>query len=279
MEQKYFSGLSPLGFHRIAYTAWSENVDPVPVICVHGLTRNGRDFDTLADALSKSHPVFCPDIVGRGKSDWLKDGKLYNYTQYLADMTALIARTGASQVDWVGTSMGGILGMLLAAAENSPIRRLLINDVGPLITLQGLKRIANYVSLTPEFSDEEAVIRYMRTNYGSFGIQRNEDWQHMARFGTRVLPNGKLTLGHDPAIGDNFRELTDDVSLWGFYDRIRCPTLVIHGELSDILNSETVAAMKLRGPRAEVVEIPKVGHAPALLDQDQIKIIERFLTH
>lgn len=278
-----FLGLSAAGFHRVAYTEWhAQNpVTPfpsVPVICAHGLTRNGRDFDRLAACLSATTPVYCPDVVGRGQSDWLKNPASYTYAQYLADMTALIARTGAQQVDWVGTSMGGLIGMMLAAQPNSPIRRLVINDVGPTIPLAGLRRIADYVGLQPEFADLEGLERYLRKNYAPFGINHDNDWRHMAEHSARRLPNGKLTLAHDPAIAMNFKTLTEDVNLWPIYEAIRCPTLVLRGALSDIFSADTAREMTQRGPQARLVEFADVGHAPALMDKEQIDVVAGFLS-
>src|SRR6516164_3807630 len=162
MHEKQFYSLGPGGFHRIAYTEWGQASAQPPVICVHGLTRNGRDFDYLARTLEgDGRQVFCPDIVGRGKSDWLANPAYYNYPQYLTDMTALIARTGTESVDWVGTSMGGLIGMLLATQANTPVRRLVINDVGPFLPLIALKRIGAYVGQSPVFNDLEGVEKYM----------------------------------------------------------------------------------------------------------------------
>jgi pimeloyl-ACP methyl ester carboxylesterase len=274
---KYFLGQSPLGFHRVAYAEWGKPTAKPPVICVHGLTRNGRDFDTLAKHLQSSAQIFCPDMIGRGHSDWLKDPTLYNYPQYLADTTALIARTQAEQIDWIGTSMGGIIGMLIAAQPQTPIRRLIINDVGPHIPLAALKRIAGYVGMAQEFDDIEAIRQHLRLIYASFGITRDEDWQHLAQHSYRMLPNGKLAMAHDPAIARNFEALDKDVDFWNLYDKIACPTLVIHGAQSDILPDDVAQQMTQRGPKAKLVTLPGIGHAPALISADQIKLIEDFL--
>ena len=276
MQQNFFLGHNPFGFHRVAYTEWGPAAAPVAV-CVHGLTRNGRDFDRLADALQKNHRVFCPDVAGRGKSDWLKDPGLYAYPQYISDMTVLIARTGSAEVDWVGTSMGGIIGMLLAASENSPLRKLVINDVGPELSLDSLKRISGYVGQVPEFADLGEVEKHMRKIYAPFGVSTDADWKAMAEFGSRKLPNGKYALGHDPAIALNFTKLEENVEFWDAYDRIRCPVLLLRGEKSDVLSRETARQMTERGPKANLVELPGVGHAPALTDPEQIGIICEFL--
>lgn len=278
MLHKSFLGQSPLGFHRIAYTEWGAATVRPPVICVHGLTRNGRDFDWLAEVLQSDTRVLCPSIVGRGQSDNLADPTFYSYPQYCADMTAMIARADAASVDWVGTSMGGIIGMLLAAQPQSPIRRLVINDVGPFIPLSALQRIAAYVGIPVECADLAQLERHMRTIYAPFGITRDEDWRHMAKNSHRTLPNGKLTLAYDPTIVKNFGAADKDADLWSLYDRIQCPTLVLHGMQSDILSANVANDMTRRGPHARLVEFPDVGHAPALMDADQTTIIRQFLT-
>jgi len=277
MHEQFFLGRGPRGFHRLAYTEWGAAAGRPPVICVHGLTRNGRDFDYLAHALESERRVFCPDIAGRGKSEWLADPVDYNYAQYLADMTALLARTGALAVDWVGTSMGGIIGMLLAADANTPIRRLVVNDVGPFIPLAALKRIGGYVGATPEFADLKALEKYVREIYASFGWLGDEEWHHLAMHSARKLPNGKLALAHDPAIAKQFLAVEKDVDFWEIYDRIRCPVLVLRGAQSDILPAEVAQQMTERGPKARLVEFPKTGHAPALMNAEQIGIIAAFL--
>ena len=220
----------------------------------------------------------CPDMAGRGKSDFLADPSLYGYPQYIADMTALIARAGTSQVDWVGTSMGGIIGMLLAAAPNTPIQKLVINDVGPFIPLAGLKRIGDYAGMVVEFADLAQLERHIRAIYAPFGITRDEDWKRMAEHSAHTLPNGKLALAHDPAIAVNFRALTKDADFWDIYDRIRCPVLLLRGTLSDVLMTDVAQAMTQRGPRAKLVEYAGVGHAPALMEKDQIACIRDFLS-
>jgi pimeloyl-ACP methyl ester carboxylesterase len=243
------------------------------VICVHGLTRNGRDFDYLSRALEgDGRQVFCPDIVGRGKSDWLANPADYNYAQYLTDMTALIARTGAESVDWVGTSMGGRIGMLLAAEANTPIRRLVINDAGPFVP-----RIGAHVGQSPLFDDLEGVEKYMREIYAPFGDLSDENWRHLARYGARAMPDNKLSLAWDPAIAQPFPAVNQDVDLWSAYDRIRCPVLLLHGLHSDVLPTPIAQEMTQRGPRAQLVEFPKIGHAPALMEPTQIATIAEFL--
>lgn len=278
MHEKQFWGRGPGGFHRIAYTEWGQASARPPIICVHGLVRNRHDFDYLSRALEdEGRQVFCPDIVGRGKSDWLINPADYNYLQYLTDMAALIARTGADSVDWVGTSMGGLIGMLLAAEANTPIRRLVINDVGPFIPLSALKRIAAYLEYSPLFDDLDGVEKYLREIYAPFGDLSDEHWRHLARYSARTVPDNKFGLAFDPAIAQAFLAVNQDMDLWWAYDRVRCPVLLLHGVNSDVLPAPIAHEMTQRGPRAELVEFPKIGHAPALMDPTQIAIVPEFL--
>ncbi len=282
MQQSSILGYSLLGFHRMAYTAWGQSASgqldaAPPVICVHGLSRNGRDFDNLAGRLSSSRKVYCPDMVGRGQSDWLVNPAFYNYTQYANDITALVAHSGAPQIDWIGTSMGGILGMMLAASAQSPIRRMVINDVGPYLALEELHRIGFYVGNTPDFADYAAAEAYLRQIYAPFGITREEDWQHMARHSLRQGTDGKWRMTYDPTIAQGLKDLTADITFWDVYDRITCPVLLIRGALSTLLTHDVAQEMTQRGPKAQLIEIPDVGHAPALMDEASAKIIADFL--
>jgi pimeloyl-ACP methyl ester carboxylesterase len=248
------------------------------VLCVHGLTRNGRDFDALAEALSARFRVVCPDVAGRGKSDWLKDPADYDYPVYLADMAALIARLDVDEVDWVGTSMGGVIGMQLAARPGAPIRRMVINDIGPLIAKEGLARIASYVGRDPSFRDVAEIEATLRVVAASFGPLSDAQWRHLATHSVRTKPDGSLGFAYDPHIGDAFRAAEPvDIDLWPAWDAVRCPTLVIRGAESDLLRRADAVAMTRRGPRARLAEFPGVGHAPALMAPDQIAAISDFL--
>ncbi|RMD64758.1 MAG: alpha/beta hydrolase [Alphaproteobacteria bacterium] len=277
--------LSEAGFHRMAYVEWrpqgrgAEGAAPT-VICVHGLTRTGRDFDLLAaDLAAAGLRVVCPDVVGRGMSDWLVDPAAYGYPQYMADMTVLIARTGAEVIDWVGTSMGGLIGMMLAAQPDTPIRRLVLNDVGPFIPAAALARIADYVGGDPRFDDMAAAESYIRKVHASFGPLRDAHWRHLTATSIRTAEDGSLRLHYDPAIARPFRDRApEDVDLWTVWDAIRCPVLVLRGAESDLLRPDTAAEMTRRGPRARVVEIPDAGHAPALMDRGQIAVVRDWLT-
>jgi pimeloyl-ACP methyl ester carboxylesterase len=277
MSERTLSCLGPHGFHRVAYTEWAGPVGAATVLCVHGLTRNGRDFDDLARALSRRFRVVCPDVVGRGKSEWLSHAADYGYPLYLADMTALIARLDVAEIHLVGTSMGGLIGMMLAAQKGTPIRRLVVNDIGPLIALEGLLRIATYVGADPVFADLAALEAYLRQVSASFGTLSDAQWRHLAAHGARRRQDGTLGRAYDPAIAEAFKTVKDDIDLWPVWDAIACPTLVLRGAESDLLRSADAAAMTTRGPRARLVEFPGIGHAPALMAADQIAVIEDFL--
>ncbi|SMH60004.1 alpha/beta fold hydrolase [Azospirillum agricola] len=282
MSERSFLGLSAAGFHRVAYTQWGRDDAARTVVCVHGLTRNGRDFDHLALALADRRRVACPDVVGRGRSGWLPVPSLYGYPQYCADMAGLIARLGVEEVDWVGTSMGGLIGMTLAAQPNSPIRRLVINDVGPFIAKAGLQRIADYVGKDPVFEDLPAVESYLRFVLMGFGRLSDACWRHMAEHSARRRPDGRYGLAYDPGIAEAFKnQPMNDVDLWALWDRIQCPVLVLRGADSDLLTAGTAEEMTRRGPGAgpgvRVVEFAHTGHAPALMSEDQIAVVRDFL--
>lgn len=269
--------LGPHGFHHIRYTEWGEARNPDVVICVHGLTRNGRDFDALASALAADYRVLCPDVVGRGLSDWLAYPQDYGYPLYLSDMAALIARSGAARVHWVGTSMGGLVGMMLAAQVNTPIERLVMNDVGPLVPKAALERLAGYVGKTGPFKTAEELEAHLRTALAPFGPLTDDQWRHLALHSTCTNSDGTFSLAYDPAIANAFAGEASDVVLWPLWDAVRCPTLVLRGMESDLLRADTAAEMMRRGPRAQLCEFSGVGHAPALMDSTQIESIVRFL--
>ena len=277
MTPHRFLGLGPNGFHRVAYVEWSAAENPRVCLCVHGLTRNGRDFDELARALEQDWRVVCPDVVGRGDSDWLADPVGYGYPQYLNDMSALIARIGSARIDFVGTSMGGLIGMMLAAQPNSPIRRLVINDVGPFIPKAGLERISSYVGQDPRFADMTEAEAAFRRTATTFGLRTDDEWRRFVERSVRPASDGKLALAYDPAIARAFNQAIKDIDLWKVWDKIACPVLVLRGADSDLLLKETTEEMKSRGPGATVVEFQGCGHAPALMSTDQVSVVRDWL--
>ncbi len=278
MISHYLLGLSPGGFHRIHYTQSGSTDNQSVLICVHGLTRNARDFDFLAEALASDYRVLCPDVVGRGQSAWLLNKKDYGYPQYLADMTALLARANTATVDWVGTSMGGLIGMLLAAQPGSPINRLVINDVGPYIPRPALERIAAYVGKTPACATFEEMEAHVRAVSAPFGPLTDAQWHHLTIHNTRRLDDGTYTTAYDPGIAEAFKGQLEDVDLWSVWETVSCPVLILRGRDSDVLSADDAARMADRhGGGVEVVEFPGVGHAPALMDDEQISIVRDWL--
>ena len=281
------------GGHRMAYWQWGDATAPRVVVCAHGLSRQGRDFDVLARALCARADgrlrVVCPDVVGRGKSDWLKDPMAYGFPTYAADMLALLMQLQPATLDWVGTSMGGLIGMIVCGQPGLPlpvpVRRLVLNDVGPSLRWEALVRIATYLGDTGRFATVEQAAAAMLAISASFGPHTPAQWLELSRPMVKPLSGeeGVLTLHYDPAIGVPFRTVTlesvaqGEGALWQLYDNIRCPTLLIRGALSDLLSSETALAMTQRGPMARLVEFAGVGHAPTLIADDQVQCVADFL--
>jgi pimeloyl-ACP methyl ester carboxylesterase len=272
--------VSKTGFHRLAYVEWGDPAAKHTAVCVHGLSRQGRDFDPLASALAaRGWRVICPDLPGRGRSEWLRNSEDYNLPQYVMDMTVLIARLGVTELDWVGTSLGGLIGMVIAGQPGAPIRRLVINDIGPFIPWHALHRLAMAVRNAPRaFTDLEGAIEHYRRYLAPFGNLSEDQWRHLARHNMRQLSNGSWGRLSDPEIAGPFRpSLLFNLTLWTYWDAITCPTLVLRGAASELLPAPTAQEMSRRGPRAEIVEIAGCGHAPALLNEHQIGIITGWL--
>jgi pimeloyl-ACP methyl ester carboxylesterase len=279
MRQRTVRCASPKGLHRIAYREWGDPRNERVLVCVHGLTRCARDFDTLAAALSDRYRVVCPDVAGRGESEWLADPMLYQLPQYLGDMVTLVARLDVENVHWVGTSMGGLIGMALAAQAGTPVQKMVVNDAGPVIAKASLERIAAYVGLAPVFPDIETAEQYVRAVSATFGPHSDAEWRFLTEVVMRRNADGTLRLHYDPKLAEPFRANMPekDLELWDLWDAIRCPTLVLRGAQSDLLTRETCEQMAGRGPKAKVVELPGIGHAPTLMHEDQIRIVREFL--
>lgn len=281
MKEDYINGLDSRGFHRLHYTDWGDPLSPRVVICVHGLTRQCRDFDALAAALQNDLRVVSISIAGRGKSDWLPNADDYSYPQYMADMTALMARVtaaGAGDISWVGTSMGGMLGMLLAAQPNTPIRRLVLNDIGAVIPKESMARIGAYVSKILRFQSLQETEAWLRVTLAPFGPLTDAQWRHLTVHNSKQHDDGSWSMNYDPAIALPFQKAQSrDIELWNYYDAIRCPTLLLRGEQSDVLPKDIAVQMTQRGPRPALVEFEGIGHAPALMSDDQIRVLRNFL--
>jgi len=270
---------SARGLHRIAYLEWGDPRNRDVLLCVHGLTRSAHDFDELARALASHFRIACPDLAGRGDSDRLSDPALYNVPQYVADMVTLIARLDTESVNWLGTSVGGLIGMALAAQAGTPVKRLILNDVGPVISRVALERIGSYVGNAPVFASLEEAERYVRSISVPFGPHSEAQWRFLTENWVRKEADGRWRPRYDPRIAEPYRASMPekDLELWSIYDAIRCPTLVIRGAQSDLLSRATTAEMARRGPKAKVTEIPGVGHAPTLLSAEQIGVVRDFL--
>lgn len=257
----------------MAHTAWGDPAASL-VLCVHGLTRTGRDFDPLARALAETHHVVCPDLPGRGASEWLPDTALYTPASYVQALSSLLAAVGRP-VTWIGTSLGGICGMMVAATPGHPIGRLVLNDIGPHVPAAALRRIRSYIGAAPSFDGVAALERHLRGVHAPFGALTDAQWAHLAATSARRLPDGRWALHYDPAIAEPIlaAEPADtDFSFW--WDRIEVPVLAIRGESSDLLLPETLARMAADG--AATVVVPRAGHAPALMDAATIGEVARF---
>lgn len=278
--------LGSRGLHRMAYWEWGDPANPRVLVCVHGLTRQGRDFDTLARDLLADYRVVCPDVVGRGRSDRLADPMGYAIPSYVADMVTLVARLNVAQVDWVGTSMGGLIGLGLASLPGSPVRRLVLNDVGPTIQPAALQRIGAYLGQPVHWRTVEEAADALQAISQGFGPHTREQWLALTR--PQLVPNTNSAQGgfkphYDPAIAVPFRAITPEVAaageamLWQGYDRVACQTLLLRGADSDLLAHDTALAMTQRGPRARLHEFAGVGHAPMLVQPEQRAVVREFL--
>jgi pimeloyl-ACP methyl ester carboxylesterase len=280
-RQLFVQCASPSGLHRVAYTEWGERDNPRVLVCVHGLTRSGRDFDRLAAALSDRYRVVCPDVVGRGLSSWLADPKGYGVPQYVADMVTLIARLGVERVDWFGTSMGGLIGMALAGLLGTPIRKMVLNDIGPHIEPAALERIGSYLGKDERFTTLRDGIDHAAQLARSFGPLSADEWREI---NTPLLHevDGTWRFRYDPRIAQPFAASTPEQNaggeayLWRAFAAIRYPVLVVRGAESDLLSRDTVVKMVETGQRVSSAEIDGVGHAPAFIDARQIDIARGF---
>lgn len=303
-----FLSLGPDGFHRLAYTEWGDVRNAHVVVCVHGLSRNSRDFDRMANALEANCRVVCMDVVGRGDSDWLTDKSGYSFSTYLSDAAALIARVTTpiaaglledlrarlrggrptAKLDWIGTSMGGLIGMLLAAKPGSPIRRLVMNDVGPFVPWHALIRLKGHVGSETRMASFAEVETHVRRACRTFGQLDDEFWRHLAEHAAVREADGGYRLRYDPAISRGLPvhldpelpigpEFLRGIDLWTAWDAIRCPVLVLRGSESEVLPRDVVDEMRRRKPDLRVVEFAGVGHVPALASGHQIEVVREFL--
>lgn len=268
--------LAPHGFHRMHWVEWGDRENPRVLVCAHGLTRCGRDFDFFAERMADAYRVVCPDIAGRGRSDWLADKADYGYPVYCADVVTMLAAVGAQSVDWVGTSMGGILGMLLAAQPRTPVGKLVMNDVGCVVPKSALERIATYVGRDPAFDSLESLEAAMRM-VSPFGTLTDAQWRHLAIHVSRRDETGRWRYCYDPGIALPFQSgAIADLDLRAFWKAVRGPVLAVRGAQSDLLTADIHAEMLAR-PGTESLVVPDTGHAPMLMDDVQVAAVRRFL--
>lgn len=275
--------LSPAGLHNLAYKEWGDPQNPRVLVCVHGVTRVSDDFDNMAQALCHEYRVICPDIVGRGRSGRLRDPQYYQVAQYVGDMVTLLARVNAETVHWFGTSMGGLIGMGLASLKDSPVRKLVLNDVGPTLNAAAIKRIGEYIGQEVRFAAFEDAVRYIRDISLPFGPHSDDEWRKMAADVLRQDKDGQWIKHYDLGLALPFKTATPESTkqaealLWMAYDAISCPTLLVRGAESDLLTADVAQEMTKRGPKARLVEFAGVGHAPTFIHQDQIAVVKQFL--
>ena len=271
------------GSHRMAYHAWGDPSNPKVLLCVHGLTRRGSDFNTLAQAMSKDYYVVCPDVVGRGDSDRLQNPMMYAVPQYVADMASLVKHLGVAHVDWFGTSMGGLIGMVYASMPNSPIRRMLINDVGPRIEPEAIKRLGSYVGQTFSFANRADALERLNAICASFGEHTPQEWE-IYNGPMLIQKNGLWKMHYDPDISVPFASVNPimakagEMAMWHAFKQIHIPMLIVRGGNSDLLSAKTVAEMCKVNPYARSIEIPNVGHAPAFVKTEQIALAKEFFS-
>lgn len=266
----------------MAYREWGDPDNPHVLLCVHGLTRSSQDFDTVAQKMAHRTKVVSVDIPGRGRSDWFLNPAHYAVPNYVAACVALVARLKAQKLDWLGTSMGGLIGMGYASLPNNPIRKLILNDVGPSLNLEALQRIGTYVGAQVQFDTRAQAHQYIRAISAPFGPHTEEQWAHLCDT-VLIQKDGKFILHYDPSISEGFKNITApavqamETALWAAYDTIQTPTLLVRGEQSDLLSASTAHAMTQRGPKARLVEVKGVGHAPTFMQDDQIQLVSDFL--
>ncbi len=302
-RQHVIDCLSPVGPHRMAYTEWGEADNPRVLLCLHGLLRTGRDFDVLAQQLCTEYRVICPDIVGRGASEWLLDSSYYAIPQYVSDVLTLLAHIKPQKLDWVGTSMGGLIALSIAALQQNPeplpfakgvagllpFGKLVLNDVGPELSAAGLARIAQYVSEPSQFDSWETTVRVAQQRWEAFGQHSYEQWEHLARYVFKPLGTGWVNA-YDPSIAWAFQQQLEldrakhgrlsslaQQALWQAFESLTAPCLIVRGEFSDLLSIETAHQMLVRQPQSVFYQVTDVGHAPTLMQPDQLNVLSQFL--
>lgn len=284
---RFIHCFSPEGLHRMYYKEWGDAHNPRILMCVHGLTRSSDDFDDVARALSSHYRIICPDVVGRGRSDWLKDYRYYQIPQYVNDMITLLARVSAGNdiesIDWIGTSMGGIIGMYFAAFPEQLVSRLILNDIGPSLNISALLKIGSNAVEDEHFKSFDEAVKHIKELSPGFGQHTEAEWEILARRVLKQDKDGRWVRYHDSKLGWIYQEGNKEmlqqieIDLWKTYHSISCPILLIRGAQSDLLSKETAQKMTQERKKTSYVELEGVGHAPTLMHQDQINIVKQFL--
>lgn len=288
MIEDSFFGLSAEGFHKVYYRLYGQEHLENTLMCVHGLTRNSADFHFLAQALEDKFRVVCPDVVGRGNSARFQQARHYSYHQYLSDMNVLMQRLRVPHIDWLGTSMGGLFGIVLASLPEAPIRRLILNDIGPFVPATAVDRLRTYAGIPMEFKDKHEADAFLRVAYAPFGPMSDEAWAYFMEHSLRPTASGTLTLDYDirataAVEGDSQDSLAlgedpqGNVTFWRFWDNIKCPVLLLHGKHSDLVPQHVIDEMRMRGPNFDMVQFEDTGHAPSLTQPDQIQAVKDWL--
>ncbi len=277
-REGFIRSITRKGYHRIAYRDWGDEDNPDTVFCLHGLTRNSHDFDVIARRLSKTRRVICPDTVGRGKSEWLDHSYDYQLPQYNLDFTVLASTVGCQRFDLIGTSLGGLMGMTLAGMKNTPVRKLVINDIGPEVPYAALRRLTKYLGADPLFPSLNKLEQHLRSTLAPFAPMTDQDWKRMAATSSIETTEG-YRLAFDPAISHNYRRYWYLVylNLWRYWNRINCPVLILRGVESDFLTPSLLEKMLDRLPHADVIEFEGVGHTPTLNSPEQIEPVKAWL--
>lgn len=266
------------GFHRVAYRDWGNPKSKNVTFCLHGLTRNSHDFDYFAPQLAKKHRVICPDTAGRGQSDWLFKQEDYQLSQYNVDFANLASHIGAEQYNIVGTSLGGLMGMILASMPNTPVQKLVVNDIAPEVPYSALQRLSQYLGKNPLFKNEAEAEAYFRKTFAPYGSMDDDKWAYMTKTSIYEVDGG-YRLAYDPMIAKNYKRywLLAYFNLWSYWKRIQCPILILRGKESDFLTDNLLERMLKRQPEAELIEFEEVGHTPTLNVKNQIDPVLKWL--
>ena len=264
------------GTHQLAYHDWQVGTPQKTIVCVHGLTRNGRDFDFFAQECLREYRILCPDIAGRGRSSWLKNKSWYHYGTYVADMLYFFDKLQLQDVYWVGTSMGGLIGMVLAATYPEYIKKLVMNDIGPFIPESALKRLGEYVGKEVSFEKYVDAEKYIKTILAPWGVTDRIQWRNITE-NSFNKNTGQYVPNYDPEIRQAFFSVQGDLDMWDLWAQVKCPVLVLRGAMSDLLTSATAARMQSSRAGVEVIEFPNIGHAPSLMPREQILKVKEWL--